>query len=161
MTPARPDATQQVCSLRLGETLFAVPIAHVLEILSKPAIQRVPLAPDFVGGLVHYRGEVLTAISLRRLLGMDPAPLPGDVLVFESAQGPFGLLVDAVGEVLSVSDAEHEPNPATLDSRWQTLVAGAWKLPDRLLIALDAERIGPQRLASAQPRNHATLAAGG
>jgi len=142
------EGTQQVCSLRLGETLFAVPIARVLEILGKPAIQPVPLAPDFVGGLVHYRGEVLTAISLRRLLGMEPTPSPGDVLVFESAQGPFGLVVDSVGEVLSVCAAEHEPNPSTLDSRWQALLAGAWKRADRLLVALDSERLEPHRLAT-------------
>lgn len=150
------DATQQVCSLRLGDMLFAVPIARVLEILGKPAIQPVPLAPDFVGGLVHYRGEVLTAISLRRLLGMDAMPSAGDVLVFESPQGHFGLVVDSVGEVRSVSCADYEPNPSTLDSRWQAFVSGAWKLPDRLLVALDAERLEPQRLASthAQERNN-------
>jgi chemotaxis signal transduction protein len=64
------ERTQQVCSVRVGETLYGIPIAHVLEILGKPATQPVPLAPPFVGGLVHYRGEVLTAVSLRRLLGM-------------------------------------------------------------------------------------------
>jgi len=148
------DATQQVCSLHLGGRLFAVPIARVLEILGKPAIQPVPLAPDFVGGLVHYRGEVLTAISLRRLLGMDATQSPGDVLVFESSHGAFGLLVDSVGEVRSVSCADYEPNPSTLDSRWQALVSGAWKLPGSLLVALDAERLEPHRLVSAFAHAH-------
>jgi purine-binding chemotaxis protein CheW len=143
------EANQEVCSLRVGDTQYAVPIARVLEILGKPQLQPVPLAPDFVGGLVHYRGEVLTAISLRRLLGMELAPSAQDVLVFESAQGPFGLLVDSVGEVLSVSAAAHEPNPSTLDSRCQGILMGAWKLPNRLLIALDPERLDPMRLVSA------------
>jgi purine-binding chemotaxis protein CheW len=143
------ERTQQVCSVRVGETLYGIPIAHVLEILGKPATQPVPLAPPFVGGLVHYRGEVLTAVSLRRLLGMEPAAAPEDVLVFESPDGPFGLFVDSVGEVLNVSAAEHEPNPATLESRRQSLFAGAWKLKDRLLVTLDPERLEPMRLAGA------------
>ncbi len=149
MIAGTQESAQEVCSLRVGDTVFAVPIARILEILGKPFLQPVPLAPDFVGGLVHYRGEVLTGISLRRLLDMDPAPSPEDVLVFESPAGPFGLLVDSVGEVLSVSAAAYEPNPSTLDSCCQALFAGAWKLPDRLVAALDPERLDPLRLASA------------
>lgn len=142
------NQTTQVCSVRVGETLFGVPIAHVLEILGKPATQPVPLAPYFVGGLVHYRGEVLTAVSLRRLLGLEAAPAAEDVLVFESPDGPFGLFVDAVGEVLNVSPAEHEPNPPTLESRRQALFAGAWKKKEQLLVTLEPERLDPMRLAA-------------
>lgn len=141
--------TREVCSVRVGETMYGAPIDHVLEILGKPPMQRVPLAPYFIGGLVHYRGEVLTAVSLRRLLGMEEAKAPQDVLVFETAEDPFGLFVDAVGEVLSVSDADHEPNPPTLESRRQALFAGTWKLKNRLLVRLDPERLEPMRLAAA------------
>ena len=140
--------SRQVCSVRVGDTLYGVPIAHVLEILGKPATQPVPLAPHFVGGLVHYRGEVLTAVSLRRLLGMEDSSSPEDVLVFETPEGPFGLFVDSVGEVMQVSDADHEPNPATLESRRQALFAGAWKLTDQLLVTLEPERLEPVRLAA-------------
>lgn len=146
------EPSQMICSLRVGGTLFGVPIASVLEIVGRPLVQPVPLAPDFLGGLTHYRGEALAVVSLRRLLGMDPALLPEDLFVLESQQGPFGLLVDSVGEVLSVSSAEHEPNPATLNGHWQILFAGAWKLPDRLLVALDPERLDPVRLAEANSR---------
>ncbi|HTX41963.1 MAG TPA: chemotaxis protein CheW [Acidobacteriaceae bacterium] len=149
MNPSR--ATDEVCSVRVEGTLFGIPIAHVLEILGKPALQPVPLAPYFIGGLVHYRGEVLAAVSLRRLLGLDPAPKPEDVLVFESADGPFGLLVDSVGEVLHVSAADHEPNPSTLENRRQTLFAGAWKLKDQLLVTLDPARLDPMRLLQSLP----------
>lgn len=138
----------EVCSVRVGDTWYGVPIAHVLEILGKPPTQPVPLAPHFVGGLVHYRGEVLTAISLRRVLGMEAAPGAEDVLVFESGDGPFGMFVDSVGEVMHVSAEEHEPNPATLDSRRQNLFAGAWKLKEGLLVTLDPERLHPMRLAA-------------
>ncbi len=144
-------AAAEVCSVRVEATLFGVPIAHVLEILGKPALQPVPLAPYFIGGLVHYRGEVLAAVSLRRLLGLDPAPKPEDVLVFESPDGPFGLLVDSVGEVLLVSAADHEPNPSTLENRRQTLFAGAWKLKDQLLVTLDPARLDPMRLLQSLP----------
>ena len=59
-----------MCSVRVGGTLFGVPIMRILEILDTPATQPVPLAPAYIGGLVHYRGEILTAVSLRSLLGL-------------------------------------------------------------------------------------------
>lgn len=140
----------EMCSVRLGETLFGVPIRHILEIVGSARPQPVPLAPTFVGGLVHYRGDVLTTVSLRQLLGLPPRDGPQDILVLESSGGGFGLLVDSVGEVLTVSTADHEPNPSTLEERRRNLFAGAYKLKGSLLVMLDLERLDPVRLGAAQ-----------
>jgi purine-binding chemotaxis protein CheW len=139
-----------MCSVRLGEGMFAVPISHILEIVGSARPQPVPLAPSFVGGLVHYRGDVLTTVSMRYLLGMPPREGTQDILVLESAGGCFGLLVDSVCEVLTVSSDDYEPNPSILDERRRALFAGAYKLKDRLLIMLDPERLDPMRLGAAQ-----------
>jgi purine-binding chemotaxis protein CheW len=139
-----------MCSVRLGDGLFGLPIAHILEIVGSARPQPVPLAPAFVGGLVHYRGDVLTTVSLRQLLGLPPRDGPQDILVLDSAGGCFGLLVDSVGEVLTVSSADHEPNPSILDERRRALFAGAYKLKDRLLVMLNPERLDPMRLSGTQ-----------
>ena len=143
-------AMVEMCSVRLGKALFGVPITHILEIVGSARPQPVPLAPDFVGGLVHYRGDVLTTVSLRQLLGMPPKEGTQDILVLESASGCFGLLVDSVGEVLTVSAADHEPNPSTLDERRNALFAGAYKLKDSLLVMLDPEKLDPICLGASQ-----------
>lgn len=155
------SALLEMCSVRVGQTLFGLPITHILEIVGNTRPQAVPLAPAFVGGLVHYRGDVLTTVSLRQLLGL---PLQGatiktggkaykdghhDILVLESSGGCFGLLVDSVGEVLTVSTADHEPNPSVLDERRRALFAGAYKLKEGLLVMLDPERLDPMRLGAA------------
>jgi purine-binding chemotaxis protein CheW len=140
----------EMCSVRVGQALFGVPIRHILEIVGSARPQPVPLAPRFVGGLVHYRGDVLTTVSLRQLLGMPPHDGPQDILVLESSGACFGLLVDSVGEVLTVSSADHEPNPSTLDERRRALFAGAYKLENSLLVMLDPERLDPMRLGAAQ-----------
>lgn len=140
----------EMCSVRLGQTLFGVPISHILEIVGSARPQPVPLAPSFVGGLVHYRGDVLTTVSLRQLLGMPPKNGPQDILVLECSSGCFGLLVDSVGEVLTVSSADHEPNPSILDERRRALFAGAYKLKGSLMVMLDPERLDPMRLGAAQ-----------
>jgi purine-binding chemotaxis protein CheW len=147
---AKTASLVEMCSVRLGQTLFGVPISHILEIVGSARPQPVPLAPSFVGGLVHYRGDVLTTVSLRQLLGMPQREGPQDILVLESKGGCFGLLVDSVGEVLTVSSADYEPNPSILDERRRALFAGAYKLEDRLLVMLDPERLDPMRLSAAQ-----------
>jgi purine-binding chemotaxis protein CheW len=138
----------EMCSVRLGKMLFGVPITHILEIVGSARPQPVPLAPVFVGGLIHYRGDVLTTVSLRQLLGLSPKDGFQDILVLESSGGCFGLLVDSVGEVLTVSSADHEPNPSLLDERRKALFAGAYKLKDSLLIMLDPEKLDPMRLGA-------------
>ena len=143
-------AQVEMCSVRLGQSLFGVPISHILEIVGSARPQPVPLAPSFVGGLVHYRGDVLTTVSLRQLLGLPPKEGRQDILVLESSGGCFGLLVDSVGEVLTVSTADHEPNPSILDERRRALFAGAYKLKDSLLVMLDPERLDPMRLGAAR-----------
>jgi purine-binding chemotaxis protein CheW len=154
VTHAKENCTSalvEVCSVRLEKTWFGVPISHILEIVGGARPQPVPLAPGYVGGLVHYRGDVLTTVSLRHLLNMPPKDGPQDIIVLESKGGCFGLLVDAVGEVLTLSAVDFEQNPSTLDARRRALLAGAYKLKDKLLVMLDPERLDPIRLSSAQP----------
>jgi purine-binding chemotaxis protein CheW len=149
----------EMCSVRVGPTTFGIPITHILEIVGDARPQAVPLAPEFVGGLIHYRGDVLTTVSLRQLLGLPRHAAEGrngkkgseglhDILVLETSGGCFGLLVDSVGEVLTVSSEDHEPNPSTLDQRRSALFAGAYKLQQGLLVMLDPERLDPMRLGA-------------
>jgi purine-binding chemotaxis protein CheW len=146
----KPGTLAEMCTVRLGPALYGVPITHILEIVGAARPQPVPLAPSYVGGLVHYRGDVLTTVSLRQLLALPPREGPQAILVIESPGGCFGLLVDSVGEVLTVSSADYEPNPSTLDERRKALFAGAYKLKEGLMVLLDPERLDPMRLASAR-----------
>jgi len=136
----------EVCSVRLGEGLFGIPITHILEIVGGTRPRAVPQAPAFAGGLVHYRGDVLTTVSLRRLLDMPASEGAQDMLVVESAAGCFGVLVDSVGKVLTVSSADFEANPSTINERRRILFAGAYKLDGGLMVMLDPERLDPLRL---------------
>jgi len=148
---AAVDEAIEMCSVRVGQTFFGIPVTCILEILGKPAKQPVPLAPSYIGGLVHYRGEVLTAVSLRSLLDMPAHDATEDILVFEGSDGYFGLLVDEVGEVMTVLPADFESNPSTLDDRRKALFAGTYKLSNSLLVMLEPERLDPVRLAEAAP----------
>ena len=146
----RAESLAEVCSVRVEKTLFGVPISRILEIVGSARPQPVPLAPAHVGGLVHYRGDVLTTVSLRHLLSLPPNESTQDILVLESTGGYFGLLVDSVGEVLTVSGTDYECNPSILDEHCRALLAGAYKLRGGLLVMLDPDRLDPMRLNASQ-----------
>ena len=160
MRRAESEQTEvkQVCSVRVGDALYGVPIGHILEIVGKARPQQVPLAPEFIAGLVHYRGDVLTAVSLRRVLGLPGATAAQDLLVLESTDGPFGLTVDAVREVLTVSSADFEPSPSTVRNR-KGLFAGAYKLGKGLMVMLEPDRLQPMRLAALRAGEQETACA--
>ena len=144
------SAPVEMCSVRVGDTPFGLPISYILEIIGSARPQAVPLAPGFVGGLVHYRGDVLTSVSLRHLLGLPAVDHAQPILVLESPGGCFGVLVDSVGEVLTVVPEDYEPNPSTLGECRRRLFTGAYKLKDRLLVILDPTHLDPLNLVAEQ-----------
>src|SRR5580698_2823504 len=93
-----------LCSLTAGGKLFGIDTRMIREVLGNARLNRVPLAPSYVGGVLAYRGEVVTAVSLRALLGVSASESQGRVLVLDGDENEerFGLLVDSVGGVVMV-----------------------------------------------------------
>ena len=67
----------------------------------------------------------------------------------EGGGGCFGLLVDAVVEVLQLSEENYEPNPSTMAENRKAIFNGAYKLTQGLMAMLDPEQLDPMRLARA------------
>jgi purine-binding chemotaxis protein CheW len=102
---------------------------------------RVPLAPKVVRGLINLRGQIVTAIDLRRRLELPERPagrLPMNVVVRDD-EGALSLLVDEIGDVVEVQEDAFERPPEMLDGVARELIHGAYKLKDRLLLVLDTE----------------------
>ena len=107
------------------------------------------MAPAFVAGVVPYRGDVLTTVSFRALLGLPENTEAGCVLVLDDDGGHerFGLVVDAVGGVVTVQRKMLEANPCTLDAKCKWLFDGAYKMESGLMVQLDPQKLRPSRLA--------------
>jgi purine-binding chemotaxis protein CheW len=143
------DDSYSLCSMYAGEESFGIDTGKIREVLGNRELERVPMAPAFVAGVVPYRGDVLTTVSFRALLGLPESTEAGCVLVLEDDAGQerFGLLVDAVGGVVTVNRRMLEANPCTLESRCKWLFDGAYKMPAGLMVQLDPQKLRPSRLA--------------
>lgn len=135
-------STRQLATFWLDGRLLGVEVVRVQEVIRSQRMTNVPLAPAEVRGLINLRGQIVTALDLRRRLGLperaEGSPAPMNVVV-RTADGPVSLLVDAIGDVLAVDDADFERAPDTLDGPARTLLGGAYKLEGRLLLLLDVD----------------------
>lgn len=138
-----------LCSLYAGSETFGIDTRKIREVLGERDLQRVPMSPLFIAGVVPYRGEVLTTVNLRALLGMDTHAGRSCVLVMEDEEGAerFGLVVDSVGGVVTMSRHALEANPCTLEARGKWLFDGAYKMEAGLMVRLDPQKLCPSRLS--------------
>jgi purine-binding chemotaxis protein CheW len=129
-------------SIFLDGQMFGIPVLQVQDVLGPQRITRVPLAPPEVAGSLNLRGRIVTAIDLRRRLRLGPlgAGKTAMSVVVDHGGELYSLLVDGVGEVLSLSSKTFETNPATLDSVWRDVSLGIHRLDGTLLIILDVAR---------------------
>lgn len=131
-------ATEDYVTMSVGGQAFGIPVLSVRDVLGPQNITRVPLAPDEVAGSLNLRGRIVTAINMRQRLGLpaDDFVASAMAVVVEHDDEPFSLLVDEVGEVLSLPASRRRSVPATLDARWRDVAQGIYRLDDRLLIVL-------------------------
>jgi purine-binding chemotaxis protein CheW len=135
--------SQQFCTFFLDGYLFGTPVPQVQEVIRYQAMTRVPLAPDVVSGMINLRGQIVSAIDLRKRLGLKDRPadqLPMNV-VMRTNEGAVSLLVDEIGDVIEVEEEALESPPETLQGFAREVVQGVYKLSGRLLLALDIDRI--------------------
>lgn len=143
-------STISVCTFSCGGRHFGIETTKICEVLRAKTIQRVPLAPAFIAGVVTYRGEMLTVVSFSALLSL-PTPV-GEPCVMVLDGGVDGehfgvVVVDNVGGVVTLNRNLLTVNPVTLDDRAQALYEGAYRMPNGLLVQLSPERLRPERLA--------------
>lgn len=133
---------KQYCTFYLDGLFFGVEVLNVQEVFRYQEMTKVPLASEVVRGLINLRGQIITAIDLRRRMKMEKLPegkLPMNVVV-RTQEGVVSLLVDEIADVLEVADEDYEEPPETIHGVMREMVRGVYKLKDRLLLILDAEK---------------------
>jgi purine-binding chemotaxis protein CheW len=136
-----PGEVVEYVTVMVADEMFGLPIARVHDVFIPTNLTEVPLAPPEIRGLLNLRGRVVTAIDLRRRLGLADRSDGGRTMAVGLEHGgeAYGLLVDAVGEVMKLGPDTHEPNPAHMDPRWTGLARGVHRLEGRLLIIVDVD----------------------
>ncbi|MBI1207927.1 MAG: chemotaxis protein CheW [Azospirillum sp.] len=130
-------------TMTIADQLFGIPVLQVQDVLGHQRITRIPLAPPEVAGSLNLRGRIVTAIDVRLRMGLAARPKnkPEMSIVVDLRGELYSLIVDSVGEVLSLSNDDFERNPATLDQRWREVSTGIYRLNNQLMVVLDVSRL--------------------
>ena len=137
------QATDGFVTVVIAGQLFGLRLERVRDVFVPRGLSQVPLAPPEVAGLLNLRGRIVTAIDLRRRLGLPPREDGGaPVAVGIEERGElYGLIADRVGDVLRLKRSNYEANPANLDRCWTKVCAGVYRLEHGLMVVLDVDKV--------------------
>jgi purine-binding chemotaxis protein CheW len=142
MMSTTEDITEYVTAT-VGQQLFGLPISRVQDVFTPNRLTRVPLAAPEIAGMLNLRGRIVTVVDMRRRLGLPPLEhgKSSMALGIESKGESYGLLIDAIGEVLKLSSEDCEGNPVNLDPPLARVSAGVFRLEGNLMVVLDVDRV--------------------
>jgi purine-binding chemotaxis protein CheW len=138
------EETSQFVTFFFHEHFFGLPIEEVIEINRALETTPVPLAPKYVSGVVNLRGQILTAVHLGHRIGLE-SPEEGDTsynnVITGNREEPISLLVERIGDVMSVPRNSVEPPPDLIEGVDAKFVSRVCKLPGQLLLILDGKAL--------------------
>ncbi|ADK82494.1 chemotaxis protein CheW [Sediminispirochaeta smaragdinae] len=141
------DNSSQYLTFSIDESVYAIPIASVREVLELQPITRLPGSDDSVLGIINVRGRSVPVSDVRVLFGLQPRKVSGDnvIIVLEtiskSEMKTVGMLTDAVHEVLEISDSVIEEQPVMGDAAGENFIKGIGNQHDRFIVIVDIDRM--------------------
>ena len=138
---------RELISFRIGEQEFCVDIMEVREIRGWTPATALPQAPPFVRGVINLRGAVLPIVDLGARLGLGAAdPTARHVIIVAQVQNQIvGLLVDAVSDILTVTDEDIQPTPDVASEMVRNFVRGLLAIEGRMVSFISLDRVLPDR----------------
>jgi purine-binding chemotaxis protein CheW len=136
---------KELISFRIGAQEFCVDIMEVREIRGWTPATALPQAPAFVRGVINLRGAVLPIVDLGARLGLGAAePTARHVIIVAQVQNQIvGLLVDAVSDILTVTDDMIQPTPDVASEMVRMFVRGLLAIDGRMVSFISLDRVLP------------------
>lgn len=136
-------AAQQLVTFRLGDDLFAADIYSVERVLRYQAPTSIPNVPEWVDGVIEYRGRIIPVIDLRLRFGLERIPPRPEsrILVFSVGNEWIGAIVDAVLEVATPTSEQLAPPPPLFRGLSAEFLRGVVRRNDRLIVFLEVTKL--------------------
>jgi purine-binding chemotaxis protein CheW len=135
---------EQLTTFYVGQELFGIDVMKVQEVTGKPNIIPVPLAPDFVLGLINIRGQISTALGLQELFKSGISAENHMTVVCKIDGNLVSMIVDSIGDVVEVELKHFEPPPDSLPEDIRRYIKGIYKLDGDFLSVIDLETLSKE-----------------
>ena len=136
---------RELISFRIGAQEFCVDIMSIREIRGWTAATALPQSPSFVRGVINLRGAVLPIVDLASRLGFESTEANDRnvIIVAQIGEQVVGLLVDAVSDILTITDDMIQPTPDVASETAKTFVRGLIPMDGRMISLIGLERVLP------------------
>lgn len=138
------DEAEDYVTMYIDDQLFGIPILEIQDIIGASELTPVPLAPSDVIGVLNLRGRIVTVFDLRVKLGLENNAHGSDNLmniVIEKGEDLYSIIVDSVGDVLTLDKTHFENTPGTLSETWKNVSQGVFRLQEELMVLLDVNKV--------------------
>lgn len=136
-------ASRDYLTIVIAGQRFGIPVLQVQDVLREQRVTRIPLAAPEIAGSLNLRGRIVTAIDVRKRLNIPPRegkPVTMSVVV-EHEEELYSLIIDSVGEVITLEENQFEKNPGTLDPSWHDISLGIYQLDGELMVVMDVKKL--------------------
>ncbi|MFC5759720.1 MULTISPECIES: chemotaxis protein CheW [unclassified Rhizobium] len=136
----------ELIAFRIGDQEFCVNIMAVREIRGWTPATAMPHSPSYMIGVINLRGAVLPIIDLSARLGMKPVDPTARhvIIVAQVRRKTVGLLVDAVSDILTVTDADIQPTPEVSSDLQRQFARGILSIEKRMICLIELEALFPE-----------------
>lgn len=136
------DLDRQYTTFFISNHLYGIDVMAVQEVTPALNMTKVPHAPKFVHGLINLRGQISTAISLRDLFQLDVNALNESMnVVCRWEDNLFSFIVDKIGDVMDLKEANYEKPPDTLPVDIARFISGVYKTENELVTIIDVQKV--------------------
>ncbi|RZA07597.1 MAG: chemotaxis protein CheW [Proteobacteria bacterium] len=139
---AAPPKVKQLATFHVADRFYGIDVIQVQEIAKALPLTPIHLSAPYVAGLINLRGQIATAIDLRKLFQLANAPAGEKMSVICKLEGGLvSLLVDEIGDVLELAESDFEPTPETVPEATRRFLSGVYKTPHSILSIIDISNL--------------------
>jgi purine-binding chemotaxis protein CheW len=145
------QGARELIAFRIGDQEFCVDIMSVREIRGWTPATQMPHAPAYVMGVINLRGAVLPIIDLSARLGMNEAePTARHVIIVAQVKNQIvGLLVEAVSDILTITDDNIQPVPEVSSDIERQYARGILAIEKRMICMIELDALFPEKESEA------------
>ena len=134
--------TMTFVTFYMGDFLFGIPAEQIMEINKDIEITPVPLAEDYILGIMNLRGQIVTVMDLAKKVKLHTEIVPKiNLIIKNEGEAPVSFVVEQVGEILEIPVAKLEKPPEKIEGISREYIKHVYQLPEKLVLILDVEKI--------------------
>lgn len=143
MSAEKLETSNQLLTFDICGQLFGISVLQVNDVLRSQKVTRTPRSSPSIAGIMNLRGRIVTAVDVRCCLKQPERSANETSMSVVVDQGGelFSLIIDSVGDVLTLGEGTYEETPVTLAPAWRSVATGIHKLQGKILVVLDIKRL--------------------